>query len=630
MVERSRSVKNTMSSIGMKGCRIFAAEDTATFVDQAIEDLAEATGGIRSSLEEVGGIETNVLVGKKTVREMVERFPALASIGLDGLSDQGFLLKTIRANGNDLVICAGGGPRGDAYAVIELVKALRTSAEGLVFLDETERREEPFFIRRGIYAHQHWAYNYPYALRSWKFEDWRRYIDLLAYLKINFFQIWSMVGILPIPLSAGDREYLENYRRVIDYAKNRRGMEVFIGECANNVAESDGGVPIQQRDYFEVEVLKDPSDPKQFQEIMDNRRNLYEIASNADGYWIIDSDPGGFEGSPPSEFVDILIGNRRLIDECTEKGPNAKLAYWMWMSWGKGKPRDEREVIPRITVEDMRERLKEPWWLLTCWPNHLDASRDLGYIDKSIFFPYGTIEDEPSPPTTRLRFDEMYFHLNNAMSIWGLRNVMGNAQTPLVQLPNIFFFAESAWHGLPPSLPKDSEVCARLAYLIAPDIADDLTEGWLALKHPSAEEALLRANRLETIVREKRIGRLGALGRLYFPGVERLLLDLAAQLKVHAGARTVCNALEKSTSPTQVEEALLSYYEAALTWQATHGFNRYYLYGPDVQEMGRAWTDYVERIASARELSDRIRRRLIEKGYAQAAIDGFMTLTTSK
>lgn len=207
---------------------------------------------------------------------------------------------------------------------------------------------------------------------------------------------------------------------------------------------------------------------------------------------------------------------------------------------------------------------------------------------------------------------------------------MGNAQTPLVQLPNIFFFAESAWHGLPPSQPKDSEVCARLAYLVAPEIAGDLAEGWLALKNPSAEETRLRANRLETVVREKQIGRLGALGRLYFPGVERLLLDLAAQLRVHAGARAACDALEKSAPSRQVEEALLDYYEAALAWQATHGFNRYYLYGPDVQEIGRAWADYVEHVASGRELPDRIRQKLIEKGYAQAVVDGFLALTASK
>ncbi len=618
-----------MRHIDLRGCGIAASEHRMPFVDQAIDDLMECTGGALRSLDTMEAGRTLVLVGKQAVRAAAERLPGLAAIGLDGLSDQGFLLLTQRPDETDVVVCCGGGPRGDAYALIELIKAIEQGSDGELLLRETERREEPFLIRRGAYAHQHWAYNYPYALRSWKFDDWRRYIDLLAYMKINFFQIWSMAGMLPNPLSDGDREYLENYRRVIDYAKNRRGMEVFIGECANNVAESDGGVPIQRRDYFGVEVLKDPSDPKQFQDIMDNRRNLYEVADNADGYWIIDSDPGGFENSPPGEFVDILIGNRKLIDECTQKGKNAKLAYWMWMAWGRGKPRDEREGVPRATVEDMRDRLKEPWVLLTCWPNHMDAALDLGYIDKSIFFPYGTIEDEPSPPITRLRFDEMQFHLNNAISIWGLRNAMGNAQTPLVQLPNIFFFAECAWNGVAPSLPSDREVLMPLARLIAPDIADDLAAGWLALKEPDAETTLERAGKLDEIVSAGAIGTPGALGRLYSPGVERLLEDLAMQLRVHAGAMTLSGALERQSSPEDVTRALETYCRAALAWQQRHGFTRYYLYGPDVQEVARQWKAYPEALKSAVDTGT-VARRLIDEGYPEPAVVGFTALTGQK
>lgn len=614
-----------MPRIDLRNCAIVASEDMAPFVDQAVRDLADYTNGRACRLDDARG-GTIVLVGKQTAREAAQRFPLLSQAGLDGLSDQGFVLKTLAADGADLVLCVGGGARGNAYALIELIKSIDKREDG-DWIAEIDRREEPFFVRRGIYAHQHWAYAYPYALRSWKFDDWRRYVDLLAYMKINFFQIWSMAGILPNPLSEGDREYLENYRRVIDYAKNRRGMEVFIGECANNVAESDGGVPIQERDYFGVEVLKDPSDPKQFQDIMDNRRNLYEVADNADGYWIIDSDPGGFEGSPPSEFVDILRGNRKLIDELTEKGPNAKLAYWMWMSWGKGKPRDEREAIPRVTVEDMRERLKEPWVLLTCWPNHLDAALDLGYIDKSIFFPYGTIEDEPSPPITRLRFDEMHFHLNNAISIWGLRSAMGNAQSPLVQLPNIFFFAETAWHGVLPSQPPDSDVVARLARLILPDSADALAEGWLALKEPDARKTFEAADRLASLASDGSAGRTGALGERYFPGVAKLISDLVMQLRVHGYVRELCAALEGCREARKVADALTDYYDAALAWQTTHAFRRYYLYGPDVQEIGRLWESYVREAGGEGIDLASIRSQLVGRGYAERDVDGFMVLT---
>ena len=611
--------------LDLRACRIIAPADRPGWVDQAVLDLADCTRGrIVESLKKAGPGAT-VLVAKQTVRDAYEAYPALRAIGLDGLSDQGFVLETVRDRGVDLVVCSGGGSRGDAYAVIELIKAL-DKQDGRVLLGETSRREEPFFVRRGIYAHQHWAYAYPYALRTWKLDDWRRYIDLLAYLKINFFQIWSMAGILPNPLSPGDREYLENYHAVIDYAKNRRGMEVFIGECANNVAESDGGVPIQQRGYFDVEVLKDPSDARQFREVMANRRNLYTVADNADGYWIIDSDPGGFPESPTSEFVDILIGNRKLIDEHTRKGKDAKLAYWMWQGWGKGKPMSERMDLPREALEDMRDRLKEPWVLLTCWPSHLGFARDLGYIDKSIFFPYGTIEDEPSPPTTRLRMSEMYAKLDEAISVYGIRNAMGNAQTPLVQLPNIFFFAEAAWNGLRPAAPADREVIEPLAALVAPDVASEIADGWLALNELDPDRVLACAAELASIVAQDRARLIGPLGMRYFPGVSKLLSDLAMQLDAHAKARLVVRALSASAPQEEVAGLMANYFGSALAWRDVHDFRNYMNYGPDAWEIGELWKAYRSRTAPDAGWLAGIRERLTRAGHAEAYVDGFLEL----
>lgn len=608
----------------LRGCVIVRPEDSSGWVDQAAQDLAGyAAGAVTSGLNDAAG-RAVVLIGKQTVAAAAGRWPELGRVGLGGLSDQGFVLRTVRSGSAQVVVCAGGGSRGDAYAVIELIKSL-VETDGALVLEETARREEPFFIRRGMYAHQHWAYAYPYALRTWKLDDWRRYVDLLAYLKINFFSIWSMVGILPVPLSESDREYLENYREVIDYAKNRRGMEVFIGECANNVAESDGGVPVQQRRYFDVEVLKDPSDPAQFADIMANRRNLYQVADNADGYWIIDSDPGGFEGSPAAEFVDILVGNRQLIDQHARKGPNAKLAYWMWMGWAAGKPREQREHARRAAVEQMRDRLKEPWTLFVCWPDHMDAARDMGYIDKSIFLPYGTIEDEPSPPTTRLRFDEMYFHLNNAISVWGLRSAMGNAQTPFAQLPNIFFFAECAWNGVPESLPPDAEVVSKLARLLCPD-ATELADAWLMLKEPDPDAVLECVARLERSIGNGRMGP-GALGRRFGPGVERLAEDLAMQLRVHAQARRLIAALSATSPQEEVGECLSNYYAAALMWRDIHDFQRYMNYGPDVNQIAALWATYREHAKPAEDLLNSVRTRLIERGCRAEFVDGFLSLT---
>lgn len=436
-----------------------------------------------------------------------------------------------------------------------------------------------------------------------------------------------MAAILPCPLSEADREYLHNYHRVIDYARNRRGMEVYIGECANNIARDTGGKPIRQRDYFEVEILNDPSDPAQLAEIMENRRELYSAASNADGYWIIDSDPGGFEGSPPEELVDIVLANRELIDKHADKGPDAKLAYWMWMGWGEGKPEDERRRIVRRTLELMRDRLKEPWVLFACRPNHVDYAREMGYMEKSVFMPYGIIEDEPSPPTTRIRFGEIYARLDDFLSRGGGRSAMGSAQSPLVQLPNIFFFAETVWSGLPASEPDPGKTLRRLADLLAPDIAEDLAGGWAVLEAEDPEEPARHADGLDRVVSEGGIGRRGALAPHYSPGISRLASDLAAQLRAHSRARSLCDALSRGAPFGEVEPLLLGYHDAAIAWHQRHGFSRYYCYGPDVWEIDERWRQYRRNAALTDEYMAELKRALLAIGHDERTVDGYIALT---
>lgn len=592
-----------MPTVNLVNCRIVVEENRAGWVDQAAQDLARLTGGsIEESLGDGRG--TTVLVGRNVVRAAADREPEIRTVGLEGLSSQGFVLATVRARDGDRVVCCGGGSRGDAYALIELVKSLDCGTVG-----ELHRREEPYFTTRGMYAHQHWAYSYPYALRSWSLDDWRRYIDLLAYLKVNLFQIWSMAAILPCPLSEGDRKYLDTYESIIDYAKNRRGMEVYIGECANNVAETDGGRPAAERDYFEVETLKNPADPGEFEEIMENRRQLYSAASNADGYWVIDSDPGGYEDSPVSEFVDILMGNRALIDTLTDAGPNAKLVYWMWQGWGKGIPIAERSYKCGEAVELMRDRLKEPWMLLACNETHLEQAAALGLLHKAVFFPYGTVESEPSEPMTRIRFADLYARLNAALSGWDIRRVMGNAQTPFVQIPNIFLLTELAWNGLPAACPDSREVLEKLARLMSPNAVTELTEGWLALTSEDPESAVECSRRL---MQAAESAEAGPLGHFYGPGVNRLLSDLALQLGFHACACDLTTKMQCSLTDPGVDEALDNFAHSWRTWRLRHGYSRARCYSPELARIARL-------VSSRPGLND----RLLEIGLDEESADLF-------
>ena len=597
--------------LDLRNCTVVMSPDEPAYVHQAVGDLRDYVSGhtgVRPPLiapgDPFGDRSPVILAGKAAGDSVPMSAPWLPA----NLGDQGLVLKTV---GTDCIIAAGEEPHGSAFAIIELVKAIEFGG-GQAWLEApVDRVEKPWLKVRGIYAHQHWAYNYPWALRSWKFEDWRRYVDLLAYMRVNFLQIWSMCGICPVPLSKGDREYLDNYRRVIEYAKERRGMEVWIGECANNVAEDDKGQKVQDRDYFGVEVLKNPADPKQFHDIMRNRRQLYRIANNADGYWIIDSDPGKWPGSPTSEFVDILVGNRRLIDKLTVKGTSAKLAYWIWMSWGtRDKDRNRADA-----VDGVAERVHEPWELLPCNGGHLELVESRGFLGKSIYFPYGRAEDEPSPPTTRIRFDEMAHAFGEAKERPELRGMMANAQTPFAQLPNLFYFTDTAWHGLQhpePDIPKTLECLARSLFR---DCWREVADGWLMLHQGSEAEADEMAGRLEEMLRSGTVGEPAAGGRFVFPRHTVIVEGLVCQLRVRAWSRRLADELAARKSFARVAPTLERYLAAVLDWQKVHGFKRYLHYGPSIWAIQEAWKSYLADVKPSRGERDAIIGSLEASGY---------------
>lgn len=56
----------------------------------------------------------------------------------------------------------------------------------------------------GMYVHQHWSYNHPYAARTWTLEDWKGYLDGLKKLGFNTVLIWPVLETMPDPLTKSD------------------------------------------------------------------------------------------------------------------------------------------------------------------------------------------------------------------------------------------------------------------------------------------------------------------------------------------------------------------------------------------------------------------------------------------
>ncbi len=450
------------------------------------------------------------------------------------------------------------GPQGLKYGVLELARHVRREGDRAFLPAGLQIQRRPAFATRGMYAHLHWAYARPYALRSWTMEDWQGYCDLLTRLGFNTLQIWPMMELLPHPLSAEDRAWLERFARIVDYAQRQRGLRVIIGSCPNNITEDARGVPIERRDYFDFEKRLDPGDPASLARILEARSDLYQRVPRADAYWVIDSDPGGWKGSPSSAFVDVLIGHRKLIDRYGRRPPEQPLVYWMWFGWGTGS----REENWRTTLVEMKARLPEPWGLHACLPEHLAACRELGLLGKAIWFPYNLVEIEPSAPLTELRHERIDTSLALAAEA-GLTGVQGNAQTPLAQLPNIAYLADRSW-GLPAG--SRTESLTRLARAILPERPELLVDGWASLAVPNASMARSHAARLRQAAERPSAGFLPA----GWP--ERVTGDLATMLELHAAAlefETRANA-----DDPQLAAVLAQYLQIAAGYLARTGYTK--------------------------------------------------------
>jgi hypothetical protein len=480
------------------------------------------------------------------------------------LGDEGFHIQV----GEQGASVSAAGWRGLNYGILDLVRRLAESSEGSSLPGDLDVRERPGFDLRGVYAHTAWVYNYPFALRAWHLRDWERYVDLLAYQRVNLLQIWSPISIMSVPLSAADRDYLAMFKEVIRYARDERGFRsVWVGDAANDVG-LPSKTPVATRQYYVVHSLLNPAVPAQMKDIIDSRRSLYQVDSNADGYWVIDSDPGNWPGSPSQDFVRILEANRKLIDQITNQGGHARLIYWIWQGWGT---QSTTENITSVLKGWQEAENGRPLTVLACSPTALEVASRFRLIPQTVWFPYGAIEGEPSSPYTALRFEAIRDSFKGLAAFPNLKGVLGNAQTPLIQIPNIRFYQRIAWDRDYASKPQLAvlEDTARDTY---PEITQDVAHGWLLLSEHDSAASRATAIALERAVKQNGLGPAGVIGRYVSPDGRWLISNLAAQLRVHADAIDLAAGLNTGAPYDQLSLLTDHYFLSALAMVKTTGF----------------------------------------------------------
>src|SRR5262249_39407782 len=165
-------------------------------------------------------------------------------------------------------------------------------------------KQTPLLV--GMYVHQHWPYNHPYAARTWTLEDWKGYAEALERLGYNSVLIWPVLETMPEPLTPSDRASLEKTGKVIDMLHQQFRMRVYIALCPNIVADNKvaSQATFEKRHFFYSDLRVNPGDPVALKKMIDGREKLFKYLTKADGVAIIDSDPGGYVGSTNAEFVN--------------------------------------------------------------------------------------------------------------------------------------------------------------------------------------------------------------------------------------------------------------------------------------------------------------------------------------
>jgi hypothetical protein len=567
----------------------------ASYVQYGAKDLAsyltEITGrpvSVGTSANAGRGAKSIIAVGERMALAMGADLGAASELG-----EEGSVIRSFDKAGAKIVIVAGQHPQGTNTGVATLMQMVRSEGKTPYLEGPLDLRNKPTIAVRGFHVNG-WSLNYPYSFRPWKEQDWKHFIDIAWAQRANLVFFWPFMEIMPLPLSPEDRAYLQEVRRVVDYAQNQRGLEVWIMQSANRIAISDCGVRDPRlRPYWVDGCQKDmnPTDPQQFAKIEDAFAAFYRIISNADGFCMIDSDPGGWPQSPLSDQAKIFNAARMLLDRYSVKGQETKLVDWMWIGWGRHKfPLSSQKLVTPFdlpadfpdesdiafmaeTIRNFKNNLPEPWEMVAGMTPYLESSKRESVLNKTIYLPYGAIEMEPVFPATNLGLEPVREVLDKAAEYPGLKGVMGNNQTMLLQFPRTYFFFTSLWDS-EYKKHKEEDVLKEVSEQIYPDQKELLVESFLALKQTDPEKINIAIAHLEKLVNAGDAGRPGAIGRYLFP--DRLIVarDLKTQLEIRAARQTLLKALQGKPDVKECARLVEDYFDKLLAWNQQTGWDK--------------------------------------------------------
>jgi hypothetical protein len=545
----------------------FGADDSA-MLKRALSELA-------IGLRDLHGIELKDDAESPAVRIIIGddgwegTGDLLSKVFVDSTVEEAYCLHFGHLDGTRVIAIRGNSERGLNYGILKANALLYEYwARTRDWPPEMTLQLAPRVPLRGLYTHLLYAHAYPYAPRHWKPEEHHLWFETLTSFGYNVHMLTPGIGVMETPLTEYGKQGLDYFIAQRDRARELLGMRFWPGDAANEVVYQEQPVPLIQRGLGGAEWV-DPGDPEKLKDILDNREELFKHWPDLAAFWVIDGDPGGYPGSSAEEFVNLLVGLRERMDRARPEGKDAALVYWQWTTWSPEL--DENTGIPVLRM--LKERMHGPWYVMVSNQSSLRNAREAGVLDRAIYFPYHLVEFEPHGPFTSPRLEDIRDEVNRGVDGGALWGSFCNAMSPLVQLPNIYYYQECLWHPKT-QIPEGAAAMMSLAAQVIPDHADILAGAWLALEtDPDSPLVPMAREKLEGLLKSDDLGIIGPVGRRWIPNARYHLECLTQMLAVNEKAGPARNALREHGFNSKItEDALTEYIRAYLEWIQEPGF----------------------------------------------------------
>lgn len=582
------------TKIELNGAQILVGASEPSYVQYAAQDLAHFLGTVtgenvpvRKTAEAASNTETVIGVGEEMAEALEVQLPEKELLGAEGS-----LIRAVQRGELKIIVVAGRDPHGTNMGVATLMRLIETRGRDAYVPAALDLTSKPSTAVRGFHMNGGWQLNHPYGFRTWTEEDWKRFVDIVWAERGNLIFIWPYVETMTVPLAPADREYLEEFRLITDYAQKQRGMKVWIMQSANRVAISNCKEPDPRlRPHWIDGCQKDmnPADADQFAKILRSFEALYRMVTNANAFCLIDSDPGGWPQSPISEQVKIFQAARGLLDRYNVHGRNTKLVDWMWIGWGRHKyfsgadhlvtgfdwsdknPDESDIAFMEETIRAFKSGLQEPWELIVGMSAYLEAAKHESVLAKTIFLPYGEIEMEPAFPATNMGFDSLRKVLQLRTQYPGLRGWMGNNELMLLQFPRSFYFMSSLWNsGF--AARSEQDVLQELSRLLDPEHAQEIHAAFRALQQKEPQAIRSALDGVSPLADSATTVNSGVIGRFLFGPTGMFMRNLQMQLEIRFARQRLIAALHGHPQATQCAELLENYFDKILAWNQETGW----------------------------------------------------------